>query len=213
MSYSATSPISKGRFWPVSVSRFSIGQKSFLGAAVAVLAVVIILTWMLAAGPWSGSGDRFASSESGQIGDETVAAPAMAPGPAGRAGAPRFFGEDGGMPLSITNDSAREFLVAKTASGGPVFQTSVGTNPSAVTLRQIISQGSMSVEVPDVASAAVRVRAIAEGAGGFVEQLSSSGVDEFQQSTMTIRVPQDEFFSVFEQIKALGKVQNENAGS
>ena len=30
---------------------------------------------------------------------------------------------------------------------------------------------------------------------------------------MTIRVPQDEFFSVFEQIKALGKVQSENAGS
>jgi hypothetical protein len=64
-----------------------------------------------------------------------------------------------------------------------------------------------------VTGATSQVRAIAEAAGGFVEQLSSSGVDESQRSTLTIRVPQDEFFSVFEQIKALGKVQNETAGS
>jgi len=32
-------------------------------------------------------------------------------------------------------------------------------------------------------------------------------------ASMSVRVPQDEFFSVFEQIKALGKVQSENAGS
>ena len=30
---------------------------------------------------------------------------------------------------------------------------------------------------------------------------------------MTVRVPQEEFFSVFEQIKSLGKVQNEDAGT
>ena len=71
----------------------------------------------------------------------------------------------------------------------------------------------MSVQVADVSTAAARVRAIAEGVGGFVEQLSSNGVGEFQQSTLTVRVPQAEFFSVFEQIKALGEVQNENAGS
>ena len=213
MSYSATSPISKGRSWFGPVSRLSIGQKSFLSAAVAVLAVAIILTWMLAAGPWSGSDDMFTSSESGRFGEDIVAAPAAAPGPAGATGAPRFFGGDGDMSMTVTSDSARGFSVAKTTSGGAVFQTASGTNPSTVTLRQIISQGSMSVEVPDVASAAARVRAIAEGAGGFVEQLSSSGIDEFQQSTMTIRVPQDAFFSVFEQIKALGKVQSENAGS
>jgi ribosome maturation protein Sdo1 len=93
------------------------------------------------------------------------------------------------------------------ATGGSAeVANSIGT-------RQIISQGSMSVEVTDVPSAATRVRAIAEGVGGFVEQLSSHGVGEFQKSTITVRVPQDEFFSVFEQIKSLGKVQNENAGT
>jgi len=210
MSYSATSPISKGRLLPGLASRLPTGQKSLLGAAVAVLAAVIFLTWMLAAGPWSGSDDTSATSESGRFGGKTVGAPAMVPAPAGASG---FFGEDSGMALTITNDLALDFSEAKAASGGPIFQTATGTNPSVTTLRQIISQGSMSVEVPDVASAASRVRAIAKGAGGFVEQLSSSGVDEFQQSTMTIRVPQDEFFSVFEQIKALGKVQSEKAGS
>ena len=30
---------------------------------------------------------------------------------------------------------------------------------------------------------------------------------------MTVRVTQEEFFSVFEQIKSLGKVQNEDAGT
>ena len=91
-----------------------------------------------------------------------------------------------------------------------------GSGPSIISAadgRQIISQGSMSVQVQDVPIASAQVRAIAEGAGGFVEQLSSFGVDEFKETTMSIRVPQDEFFSVFEQIKALGKVQSENAGS
>lgn len=69
------------------------------------------------------------------------------------------------------------------------------------------------MDVEDVPSATVQVRLIAEGAGGFVEQLSSQGVEERQQSTMTIRVPQPEFFNVFDRIKLLGKVMNENAGS
>ena len=117
-----------------------------------------------------------------------------------------MFGGDGMMSVTITTEAAG-------ASAAPVFASSSSVNSLATIQRQIISQGSMSVEVPDVSFASARVRAIAEGAGGFVEQLSSFGVDQFQQSTLTIRVPQEEFFSVFEQIKALGKVQNENAGS
>ncbi|MCH8989462.1 MAG: DUF4349 domain-containing protein [Chloroflexi bacterium] len=77
----------------------------------------------------------------------------------------------------------------------------------------MISQGSVSLDVEDVPSATVQVRLIAESVGGFLEQLSSQGVEERQQSTMTIRVPQPEFFNVFDRIKLLGKVLNENAGS
>ncbi|MCH8894187.1 MAG: DUF4349 domain-containing protein, partial [Chloroflexi bacterium] len=79
--------------------------------------------------------------------------------------------------------------------------------------RQVISQGSLSIDVEDVPFAATQVRLIAESVGGFVEQLTSQGVEERQQSIMTIRVPQPEFFNIFDRIKSLGKVLNENAGS
>ena len=83
----------------------------------------------------------------------------------------------------------------------------------ATTQRQVISQATLSVEVAQVATAVDQVRAIADGLGGFVEQLSSSGVAENQQATLTIRVPQAEFFNAFDRIKLLGAVVSENAGS
>jgi len=58
-----------------------------------------------------------------------------------------------------------------------------------------------------------QVRAIAESLGGLVEQLSSSGNAEQAQATMTIRVPQDEFFTALERIEDLGEVQNRQVGS
>ena len=197
MSYSATATISRGRL--------SIGKRSFVGiAAVSAVVAAILLIWMLA----GGGGDSFSTGQSGSF-DRTFAGesvPAASPAP---AGAPGAFGGDGSMSLTLTSNAARDtegFRSAKSASAG-------GASQNSTSLRQVISQGSMTVEVEDVSTAAARVRAIAEGAGGFVEQLSSFGVDEFQESTLTVRVPQEAFFSVFEQIKALGKVQSENAGS
>ncbi len=199
MSYSPTSTMSKGRFWPNP----PISKKSLLVmAAVTAVVVAIFLTWALA----GGGSDSFSTGSSGQFtkGFDRESVPTISPAP---AGAPSMSGGDSMMSVTVTNELARG------AKAESAFAGSSGSNSLVFAQRQIISQGSMSVEVPDVAIASSRVRAIAEGAGGFIEQLSSSGVDEFQQSTMTVRVPQDEFFSVFEQIKALGKVQNENAGS
>lgn len=79
--------------------------------------------------------------------------------------------------------------------------------------RQIISQGSLSVEVEDVAGAVAQVRTIAETRGGFVSQLATSGTPGRQRSDLTVRVPQGEFFDTLESIKRLGKVWSENAGS
>ena len=79
--------------------------------------------------------------------------------------------------------------------------------------RQVISQASVSMEVDEVPVAVAQVRTTAESLGGFVGQLSSSGGPERQQSTMTIRVPQAEFFTALEHIKSLGKVRSENVGS
>ena len=79
--------------------------------------------------------------------------------------------------------------------------------------RQVISSASVAVEVEDVQAATAEVRLIAEGFGGFVEQLSSSGGPERQRATMTVRVPQDQFFSALERIELLGSVQSQNLGS
>ncbi|MBM3943649.1 MAG: DUF4349 domain-containing protein [SAR202 cluster bacterium] len=79
--------------------------------------------------------------------------------------------------------------------------------------RQVISIASLSLEVEMVQAAATQVRTIAESLGGFVEQMSSFGDAKNQQATITIRVPQPQFFSALERLEALGKVQSRNLGS
>ena len=65
----------------------------------------------------------------------------------------------------------------------------------------------------EVQVASVEVRRIAENLGGFVEHLSSSGGADSQQANITIRVPQDRFFTAVERLMALGEVQNQSQGS
>ena len=201
---SITSAPNPGGFWPQLTRHLPTGKNTVFGAgALLTLAVAVLLTWMFTAGPWS-DGDSFPSGISTRSEYDGRSAPAVEPSPGD-------FGSAGSMTVAVTNDSTagmdmeeREFK----ASGGAGTATL-----GAYGERQIISQGSMSLEVTDVATAASQVWAIAEGASGFVEQLSSYGANEFQESTLTIRVPQVEFFSVFMQIKALGEVRSENAGS
>ena len=204
MSYSETSAVSQGRFWPNLGQRLPLSKAYRLGlAVVSIVSAAVFLTWMLVAGPWQGGVDSVSTVETSRsaAASDGIAPPFGAPAPGGFSGGREFS-------VTVTNE---------TVKGGPRLgraeeQASLMVT-DALGQRQIISQGSMSVEVPDVSFAAARVRAIAESVGGFVEQLSSNGVGEFRQSTLTVRVPQAEFFSVFEQIKALGEVQNENAGS
>ena len=82
-----------------------------------------------------------------------------------------------------------------------------------VARRMVISSASITMEVANVQPAINEVRSIAEGLGGFVEQLSSSGNADRQQASMTVRVPQDQFFPALERIEALGEVQSQNLGS
>ena len=211
MSYSETSAIPQGRFWPSLGRRLPLNKTSWLAiATVTIVAAAVFFTWMLAAGPWSGADDSHsnsAASRSDAALEESTLQSKSAP-----AGG---FGDDSTMTVTVTDggfeSESRPGLAAPSASQPPEPSGAMVANGAGE--RQIISQGSMSVEVGDVSFAAARVRAIAEGVGGFVEQLSSNGVGEVRQSALTVRVPQAEFFSVFEQIKELGEVQNENAGS
>lgn len=211
MSNSEKAPISGGRFWPNLGQRLPLSKPYLFGIAAALtVSAAVFLTLMFTAGPWGGGDDSFSTTQSGGSGARINrdAAPSATPAPGG-------FGGESALSVTVTDEA---FKGGEDVGGAaePAFEAGGPPSPMVTNQsdqRQIISQGSMSVEVPDVSAAAARVRAIAEGAGGFVEQLSSNGVGEFQQSTLTVRVPQAEFFSVFEQIKALGEVQNENASS
>ena len=79
--------------------------------------------------------------------------------------------------------------------------------------RKVISSATVSIKVKVVEQVVAQVRTIAEGMGGFVEQLASSGSAERQQASMTIRVPQDRFLMALERIEALGEVESKNLGS
>jgi hypothetical protein len=79
--------------------------------------------------------------------------------------------------------------------------------------RKVISTAFMTIEVALVDAATTQVRDIAENLGGFLENLSSSGVEEGQQANMTVRVPQAQFSSAVDQIELIGKVQSKNLGS
>jgi len=55
--------------------------------------------------------------------------------------------------------------------------------------RQVISTASISIEVEDIQEAIDQLQAIAEGVGGFVEQLSSSGGPDRQRNTQSAPGP------------------------
>ena len=79
--------------------------------------------------------------------------------------------------------------------------------------RKVISSATVSIKVKVVEEAVAQIRTIADGVGGFVEQLSSSGSAKRQQASMTVRVPEDQFFTALERIETLGEVQSKNVGS
>jgi hypothetical protein len=133
-------------------------------------------------------------------------------GPMGAAG------EEGAFPDALDYDKAqRDDFSGGTAPepGLPELTGGDGnaSNSLQTTQRQIISSASVSIEVETVEPAIDQVRAIAEGLGGFVEQLSSHGSGKDQQANLTLRVPQDQFFTAVDRIEALGKVQGRNLGS
>ncbi len=79
--------------------------------------------------------------------------------------------------------------------------------------RDVISTASMSIEVDVVTEATASVRMIAEAHGGFIENLSTSGVGNRQSASITVRLPQDRFDAAVEQLSRLGDVPNQNINS
>ena len=176
-----------------------------------VLLLAVSGTWLSTAAPWQDGVDTEPlTTELGGRFNPAVPVPPTTPTPSFLTSAVASDPDD----LSYTDKRLVETSIAgpKGASGA---SGAGGYVPGALDTaqRQVISQASVSMEVDEVPVAVAQVRTTAESLGGFVGQLSSSGGPERQQSTMTIRVPQAEFFTALEHIKSLGKVRSENVGS
>ena len=79
--------------------------------------------------------------------------------------------------------------------------------------RKVISTASISMEVAAVEFVSKQVQSVIEAMGGFVESLSISGKPNNQQASMTLRVPQSQFFAAVDSIDDLGEVLSRNLGS
>ena len=133
---------------------------------------------------------------------------AGAPVPAGASSPPGVFqGLDALSEEFNLVEPATTAVEIRRAGDGDASST------QQTTQRRIISNASVSIEVEAVESAIDQVGSIAIGLGGFVEHLSSFGSDENQQANMTLRVPQDQFFTAVDRIEGLGKVRARNLGS
>ena len=179
-----------------------------------VLLLAVSGTWLSTAAPWQDGVDTEPlTTELGGWLSPAVPVPPTTPTPSSVTSAVASDPDD----LFYTDKRLVETSIAgpKGASGPKGAPGAGGYVPGALDTaqRQVISQASVSMEVDEVPVAVAQVRTTAESLGGFVGQLSSSGGPERQQSTMTIRVPQAEFFTALEHIKSLGKVRSENVGS
>ena len=177
-----------------------------------VLLLAVSGTWLSTAAPWQDGVDTepLTTELDGRL------SPAVLVPPTTLSSVKSAVASDPG-DLFYTDKRLVETSIAgpKGASGARGARGAGGYVPGALDTaqRQVISQASVSMEVDEVPVAVAQVRTTAESLGGFVGQLSSSGGPERQQSTMTIRVPQAEFFTALEHIKSLGKVRSENVGS
>jgi len=158
-------------------------------AKLIVLVMAGMLLFLLACG---------SGAESGELGDSSTDLSVTSQNNSGA-------GEEAGVSPAA---AAPSFAVADAGDGrvapGLALQT---------VQRKVISSATLSIKVNVVEEVIGQIRAIAEGMGGFVEQLSSSGAAGQQQASMTIRVPQEQFFTALERIEALGEVQSKNLGS
>jgi hypothetical protein len=79
--------------------------------------------------------------------------------------------------------------------------------------KQVISQASVTLEVTTVSTAITQVETMAQNLGGSVDNMSSSGEQNQEQATLTIRVPQNQFMAALNQLQSMGTVQSQNVST
>lgn len=87
--------------------------------------------------------------------------------------------------------------------------------PSSIEVvdRKIIYNAWISMEVQDVDVAVSQIQTITDEFNGYVSQMSVSKKEDVKTGSVTVRVPQADFYVAIEQIELIGEVKDKNIGS
>ena len=102
---------------------------------------------------------------------------------------------------------------AGSSGGGSITFGPVNSSLPEATGQQVISQASVTLEVTTVSTAITQVETMAQNLGGSVDNMTSSGEQNQEQATLTIRVPQNQFLAALNQLQSLGTVESQNVST
>ena len=96
--------------------------------------------------------------------------------------------------------------------GAPIY-TEVRKDLSTPQERTVIYNAQLSLEANDIQGTLQKIRALAEGYGGYVASSSRSTYGAQERADIAIRVPKDKFQAAIQQIETYGKVLDEGTTS
>jgi hypothetical protein len=108
----------------------------------------------------------------------------------------------GAAPVTLVTTVASETTMTATLGAGAVAQE-----------RMVIYNGQISLETSRIDDTLTRIRALAEGYGGYVAGSSRSNYGTQATAEITIRVPKDKFRTAIQEIESYGKLLGENTSS
>ncbi len=117
-------------------------------------------------------------------------------------------GEYGSAPrteVTVTQTATLAAIPGKEAAAPTAALDVVG--------RKIVYDARVSLEVRDVDSTANRVKTIAEEFNGYISEMSVSKVDKVKTGSVTLKVPQADFYTAIQRVEQLGQVKDKKIGS
>ncbi len=109
--------------------------------------------------------------------------------------------------------------VAPQTAGSMVEPTQTTLSPDINQNRKVIQTGNMELEVKNYDETVIAIKAMIQGSGGFVQDLSESyyyaqdGETQLKTGYITMRVPAATFDSAFDTVKGLGKIVSQSANA
>jgi hypothetical protein len=114
-------------------------------------------------------------------------------------------------PYGVISGGSLPSVMTQT-QGAPIY-TEVRKDLSTPQERTVIYNAQLSLEANDIQGTLQKIRALAEGYGGYVASSSRSTYGAQGRADIAIRVPKDKFQAAIQQIETYGKVLDEGTTS